>query len=1326
MMPASSWTDLVVGLDVHLHQVPTPVGLVPTLLPQPFLGMVGDPASELVGAMSGVGISLMLGGPVSLSSGAVRINGWPATTTNSGALNAFVMPHLPIPPGVAHVTPPTGDASFPMGARKITFSGSSAIRAGDVALSCSDPVRMPTSRVMPLPKGAPVMIDGVPGWDVEMAIEGWAMGKLIRTAFSRASRLACYAARLSGPRVRNLISKGRCFVTGHPVDVATGRVFTDAVDFTMPGPLPFVFERGYFSSWSHRDGPLGRGWSHSLDLRLSLEDDLVVFQNAEGQEIVFVLPDCRRTLDMDQEVFEPISGNTLVRTREGWRVLTADGLVHHFAAVGATLRVARTSRRNEQVGIRYGYDAEGRLATVADACGRVVRLAYDRNGRLAHLLGPDPHRAGEWLPVAVYTYTAEGLLAEVRDALGHSTRYGYDGALMVQETDRNDVSFFWMYDGRGSRARCVRTWGLANGETIYNHKIDHDPVNRTTLVTSSYDAKTLYKLSPLGAVVEIIDALGGKTVRQLDDALRVIAETDPLGAVTRHHFGTRGQLLSTVHADGSRVVMKYDPRRPELMTLMVDEIGGAWRYRHDGLGQLTEVRGPEADAWRRYEWEEGQIAAIVEANGARTQVLERDRGGSAVRVRLPNGVEIGRELDHRGRCIATTDAYGRRHAVAYDAADRVIGVSEPDGNVRTIQRDPLGLVTDVADRQQHIRFTYAGLGKLASREEGGATLMFTWGQEGELRAVRNEAGQDHRFFYDPCLRLEREVGFDLGETRYRRNAAGWETKVERPGAGVETLYEHDVRGRVTFAGHSDGTWARLAYRKDGELVEAANQTTTVRLVRDGLGRVTKELQGDVAVLSFHSGGFRARMESSLGADLALARDQFGNPTSIAIDRTLSGAEPLALEYDGAGLETRRTMPGGVTAAWHRDASGRPTRQDVVAPDLGGFTRDYGWGFDERLTRIADSRFGLSEYRHDARGRLVGQRRGEADLTRALDAVGNVYRTPDQSDRGYLRGGAIGNEGATTFTFDPRGQLLRRTPPEGAGWTYTWDGAGQLTRVTRPDGLQVTFTYDALGRRVGKKAGDVETRWIWDGDVILHELRSDRPMTTWYHEPESFTPIAQIAGGARTHVVADHLGAPTALYATSGALAWQTDRDLFGTPLPGSSTATATAECPVAWPGQYADPETGLHYNRFRYYDPTLGQYISPDPIGLLGGTSAYAYTADPLSLIDPWGLMAMDPFAINFSQRSVGSEVTDYTTAMREGRWDWARSGPLRVLDIEGRWVTYDNRRLMAAGPKPHSWAAEFRHRFNDGLKRFDGGADSFGSCYLGGMSSGSQRGVHC
>src|SRR5262249_53583471 len=155
------------------------------------------------------------------------------------------------------------------------------------------------------------MVNAAPGMSVEGALVGWAFARGIRWSFGVASAAARRLARLSGPRLRNLVSKVICFITGHPVDVATGRVFTDKVAFSVPAPVPFGFERSFFSGWPHRDGPLGRGWGHSLDLALWFEDDLAVFRNGEGQEIVFVLPDGRRTLEPDEELFEPVSGNTL-------------------------------------------------------------------------------------------------------------------------------------------------------------------------------------------------------------------------------------------------------------------------------------------------------------------------------------------------------------------------------------------------------------------------------------------------------------------------------------------------------------------------------------------------------------------------------------------------------------------------------------------------------------------------------------------------------------------------------------------------------------------------------------------------------------------------------------------------------------------------------------------------------------------------------------------------------------------------------------------------------------------------------------------------------
>jgi RHS repeat-associated protein len=118
------------------------------------------------------------------------------------------------------------------------------------------------------------------------------------------------------------------------------------------------------------------------------------------------------------------------------------------------------------------------------------------------------------------------------------------------------------------------------------------------------------------------------------------------------------------------------------------------------------------------------------------------------------------------------------------------------------------------------------------------------------------------------------------------------------------------------------------------------------------------------------------------------------------------------------------------------------------------------------------------------------------------------------------------------------------------------------------------------------------------------------------EPGTFAPLAKVEGERRYGVVTDHLGTPRMMADEAGALAWKAQLDVFGVAL----NDVALTACPWRWPGQYEDEETGLYYNRFRYYDPETGRYVSQDPIGLDGGLYVYAYAQDALYWVDPFGL----------------------------------------------------------------------------------------------------------
>ena len=193
----------------------------------------------------------------------------------------------------------------------------------------------------------------------------------------------------------------------------------------------------------------------------------------------------------------------------------------------------------------------------------------------------------------------------------------------------------------------------------------------------------------------------------------------------------------------------------------------------------------------------------------------------------------------------------------------------------------------------------------------------------------------------------------------------------------------------------------------------------------------------------------------------------------------------------------------------------------------------------------------------------------------------------------------------------------------------------------PDGKTVSFGYDALGRRVSKTVDGTVRRFGWDGNVVLHEWdieEAGRPklitdgsgreeyedtekpenLVTWIYDGTSFTPVAKVTDGERYTIVHDYLGTPTQAYDSRGNLVWEMLLDVYGKVKECHRERTLV---PFRYQGQYEDIETGLYYNRFRYYSPQMGMYISSDPIGLAGNNpTLYGYVQDVNICLDWFGL----------------------------------------------------------------------------------------------------------
>ena len=387
-----------------------------------------------------------------------------------------------------------------------------------------------------------------------------------------------------------------------------------------------------------------------------------------------------------------------------------------------------------------------------------------------------------------------------------------------------------------------------------------------------------------------------------------------------------------------------------------------------------------------------------------------------------------------------------------------------------------------------------------------------------------------------------------------------------------------------------------------------------------------------------------------------------------------------IAYDRFGRETSRMMPGCVENTMHYDSIGRPAHQRVRHNGRTLLDKSYTWGDNLRLLRTFDTINGRSvRYDYDAFGSLSGAVFGDGSRQwRNPDLMGNVYDSPDRTDRSYGRGGQLREDRKWRYYYDSHGNLvlktIRRSGPsletgmrdeflawQSGDYAYTWQGNGMLRSVTRPDGKTVTFRYDALGRRIEKVFDGRVYRYLWDGDVILHEwdyAESDRPNTivietgevtldkpepvenliTWIYDSDSYVPTAKIVGDRRYSIISDYIGRPVQAYDDNGNIVWQVDYDIYGNL---RNLHGCRQFIPFRQLGQYEDEETGLYYNWFRYYDPRIGNYISQDPIRLMGNNpTQYGYVEDSNNRADILGLSKFCP--IKVLGRKVYINSTDF------------------------------------------------------------------------------------
>ncbi|WP_280953944.1 RHS repeat domain-containing protein [Methylobacterium terrae] len=899
--------------------------------------------------------------------------------------------------------------------------------------------------------------------------------------------------------------------------------------------------------------------------------------------------------------------------------------------------------------LTYAYDARGRLARWQDAVGRTwCTYAYDVEDRVV-----TTGTSGPWNG-DTFSY----------DAQARRTLYRPGGGAAVERTDYDaDENVLAETDGLGAETRHAYEDGYRTQSTDplgHVTRLAYDPDGNVTEVVDAEGRRTRLRWSGPGQL-DLVLQTGGAWRYERDRQGNVVAARDPLGTETRFDWTPAGRLSAIHHPDGTSERRDYDAQHR--LVAVTDPKGGVTRLsRDDPFGRVTAVTDPL---------------------GAHTRILYDDAEGVPLdtpsAVIRPDGVTIRRRFDGEGQVAEVVDGEGRVTRYAYGPFDELLSVTDPGGGVLSLAYDVRGLLVAVANAHgRTYRYDRDGAGRVVAETDfDGRTLRYLRDAAGRVVEQENGDGSRVSYAYDRSNLLVARRGYAAGidpgtgapevEERFAYDARGLLVRAEN-GDGVVTL-TRDALGRIVSESR-DGRTVESRYDVQGHRIErrigeglsayaydplgalaaltlaGPGDPTTIAFTRDALGRETGRA----------GGGFRLAQAFDPLGQIVRQRAGAGHH---ALERRWSwnrAYEPTAIA-DGlwGGTAYACDANGQVTEARHGEGL-PPPRADLAAGLLG-----------LPGEQVEVERFAYAATRDVAASdtALPGEPLGRA-LTPWLSSPGGKVKAARGADGSRI-----------LLTHDAQGRVVeRRVERRGFRpklWRYGWNALDRLVWCETPSGERWGYGYDPFGRRVWKRrvgapgdgpgvvrgeapAGEAPAgeAYLWDGDVVAQaapvfadgRVAWDRAVS-WHHEPGTFRPVARERGGVVHHVVTDHLGTPRELYDGQGRRAWSRSHRLWGgtrgvwrgeaandgvVSLAGVRAARGAGEaeedgsdlCPIGFPGQWADDENGLSYNRFRYYDAEAGQYVSPDPIGLEGGSQPQGYVQRPVAELDPFGLAGCD------------------------------------------------------------------------------------------------------
>jgi RHS repeat-associated protein len=975
-------------------------------------------------------------------------------------------------------------------------------------------------------------------------------------------------------------------LVGDPVDTLSGAMVDRMLDFRLIGPIELRWYRHYNSSQSHRRFGLGNGCAHEYERALRFEEHGIVYEEAVGSTVNFpYLVNDGDECALHGMRLRRICAHVFVIFRHA-----EPAMEFRFDTLPGRARLARLFSREHEV--QFEYDQALQLVRIIDSTGRHISAVEDGNGRLERLSVESRATAPGYLLVA-YHYDERGNLVATENAQGHGYAFAYDAAnRMTRRRGRKGFQFYFSYDAQG---RCVRAMGDGR---LYGVALTYKIPGRVTEVRRPDRGIWNYSFTVSGALCEVVDPLGGVQKFFRDPSGRIALELDPNGNASTFVHDSAGAAIAKVDQLGRRSALPEDPNASNPRSHRV--AGTAAEYEYGRLMPARRLSLPDIKRVERLNLPP-RVQSLVFTQATGSSSSQQTYGVRPLGAMWWPPPNQGRIFSDAGKLVRQRDDFGRLRQWTYDASGNLAEYSDFDGSKWVYDYGAWHLLRRLTSPNgTDVRYAYTLAGEVSSFADGGGSVSeYRYNAKDHLIEVRRHGVVRETYQRDAVGNLIGKHASDGRELlRFEIGPGNLPTK-RVLASGDEHSFKYDTHGR--------------------QLV-AATGTDSVQFAYDELGNRTVDKRNGKGVEHCFS-GWNVPTQTVFFDRFVVHYELRANGRLLITD---PGGRKHEIRVRSHGLVERRFSNGCHEIAQY-DGSGRCLFKSLQRINGQVWNRRYRWSGEGELRRIEDNLRGEVRHDYDAAHRLLRRYVGGRTEEYEFDAADNLIAQPQLTNLSLDQGNRLDTANGETFAYNDRNHIETRETAEGPV-RYQYDSRDQLVRIETPLGVWEA-EYDALGRRTRKHWNGATTEYYWNTDQLVAERNALGQIRLYvYADPLALAPMLILDYGSadsapescrRYFLFGDQLGTPQSIDDESGREVWRAQFAPFGE---GAPVGNEKFECNLRFPGHYADTELGLHYNRFRYYSPTLARYIQSDPWGLGGGNNVYAYPANPLATADVRGL----------------------------------------------------------------------------------------------------------